>query len=113
MKTFEEEILRDEYTVKEKTNIDEALKLDRKCKLPAYVLAYALGIFGTLVLGIGMCLAMQVIGEGTGLFVGGIILGIIGIIIICINYPLFLKVMKLRKEKYSSAILVLLNKKED
>ena len=113
MKTFEEEKLRDEYTVKEKTNIDEALKLDRKCKLPAYVLAYTLGVFGALLLGIGMCLAMQVIGEGTGLFVGGIILGIIGIIIICINYPLFLKVMNLRKEKYSSAILVLLNNKED
>ena len=89
MKTFEEEKLRDEYTIKEKTNIDEALKLDRKCKLPAYVLAYTLGIFGALVLGIGMCLAMQVIGEGTGLFVGGIILGIIGIIIICINFQLF------------------------
>src|SRR5574344_2615498 len=109
MENFEEEKLRDEYVTKPKTGIDEAKKLDKKAKLPAIIFTYTLGIIGTLVLGIGMCLAIKVIGDGTNLMmVLGIIIGIVGIIMVVINYPLYTKILKSRKEKYATSILVLL-----
>jgi uncharacterized membrane protein YuzA (DUF378 family) len=114
MKNYDEEKLKEEYTPKIKTNLDEAEKLDRKVKLPAQIFTYTFGIIGALILGIGMCLAMKVIGDGTTLaLVFGIIIGIIGIVMVAANYPAYQKILKIRKEKYASTILVLLNKDEN
>lgn len=109
MKNFDEESLREEYSPKKKTGLDDAKALDAKCKLPCYILAYTLGIIGALVLGVGMCLAMGVLGSGTIYTVIGVLIGVIGIAIICANYPIFLAYLKRRKEKFASAILVALN----
>lgn len=114
MKDFESENLREEYTPKKKTNYDEAARLDRKAKLPALIFAYTFGIVGALVLGVGMCLAMNIIGGGGNTaMILGIIIGIVGIAMVGVNYPIYQKIMRSRKEKYSSAILVLLNKEEN
>lgn len=113
MKTITEEKLISEYKIKEKTNIDEALMLDKKCKRPAYIFSYVFGIIGTLVLGVGMCLAMKVIADNNLYMAIGVIVGLIGIIMVSINYPLFNLIMKKRKEKYSSAILLALAKKNN
>ncbi len=114
MKEFEEEKLREEYQIKaKKTNLEEAKRLDRKCKLPVYIFTYTFGILGALILGIGMCLAMNVIGGGTTLMITlGIIIGVIGIAMVSINYPIFTSLLRKRKEKFSSAILLSLNKNE-
>ena len=109
MKNFDEERLREEYSLKKRTGLDDAKALDSKCKLPCYILAYALGIIGALVLGLGMCLAMGVLGSGPLYMAIGIAIGVIGIAIICANYPIFLAYLKRRKEKFASAILVALN----
>lgn len=115
MKEFDAEKLKEEYQVKpKKTNFEEAKKLDRKCKLPVYIFTYTFGIIGALILGIGMCLAMNVIGGGTTLMITlGIIIGLIGIVIVSVNYPLYSIFLRKRKEKYSSAILLELNKSEE
>ncbi|MFA7222158.1 MAG: dihydropteridine reductase [Bacilli bacterium] len=111
MLNVEEEELKDEYTPKKKTNLDVARKLDKKAKLPVYILAYTLGIIGALVLGVGMCLAMKVIGDGSNTsLILGIAIGILGIVLVSINYPIFLKYMRKRKEKYASEIILTLNK---
>ena len=83
--------------------------LDTKCKLPCYILGYALGIIGALALGLGMCLAMGVLGSGALYMAIGIAIGVIGIAIICADYQIFLAYLKRRKEKFASAILVALN----
>lgn len=115
MKEFDEERLREEYTIRpKKTNLERAKKLDRECKLPPLILAYTLGIVGTLILGIGMCLALGTIGGGTPVALGfGIALGVIGIAAIAANYPLYAKLLQRRKEKYASVILVCLNSEEE
>lgn len=60
-----------------------------------------------------MCLAMNVIGGGTTLMITlGIIIGLIGIVIVSVNYPLYSIFLRKRK-KYSSAILLELNKSEE
>ena len=110
MKNFDEERLVAEYAPKKKTGLDEAIRLDRKAKLPALILAYSLGIIGALVLGVGMCLAMEVIGGGTLTMAIGVVIGIIGIVMVGVNYPIYTKVLRLRKEKFASSILLAINK---
>ncbi len=112
MKNYDEETLREEYTPKKRTGLDEARRLDRKAKLPAYIFGYTFGILGALILGVGMCLAMQVIGDGTGMMALGIIVGIIGIVMVSTNYPIYSRILKFRKGKYASSIILALNKKD-
>lgn len=111
MRNIDEEKLLEEYAPKKKTGLDEAKKLDRKAKLPALILAYTFGIIGTLVLGVGMCIAMKVIGDGSaGIIALGIIIGIAGIAMVSANYPIYKVIERNRKEKYASAIILALNK---
>ena len=99
-----------EYSDKEPSKINDLIALDNKVKKPAYIFAYTFGIIASLILGVGMCLAMQVIGDGIGLMILGIVVGVIGIIMVSINYPIFVKILKHRKDKYSEEIIALSNK---
>ncbi len=101
------EKIKEQYSEKQTSKIDELQKLDNKVNLPAIILTYSLGILGSLVLGFGMCIAMKVIFQD--LFVLGIIIGIIGIIMVSINYPLYKKVLNYRRKKYSNQIIEITN----
>ena len=57
--------IRTQYTEKENTQLNELKALDKKVKKPANVFAYTFGTIGSLVLGSGMSLAMNVIEPGT------------------------------------------------
>jgi uncharacterized membrane protein YraQ (UPF0718 family) len=82
--------------------------LDAKAKLPANITAYSLGIISALVFGVGLCLCMKVIGSGTqGSFILGIIVGIVGMVGICVNYPLYKKLLEKGKQKYAYEIVEL------
>ncbi len=96
------EAIRAEYTHVEKTELDELKSLDRKVKLPAEITAYSVGIGGALVLGTGMCLAMKVIGNLMPL---GIAVGVVGIALVSVNYFLYKKILKNRKNKYAKEII--------
>ena len=62
----------------------------------------------TLVLGMGMCLSMQVIGNGGVLMTGaGIVLGVLGIVGVGLNYPIYKKLLQSGKEKYAFEIMQL------
>jgi CheY-like chemotaxis protein len=96
------------YEVTSCPNGEEGLfALNRKVELPAYIFAYGFGIIASLILGLGMCLAMQVIGTGIPLMVLGIVIGIIGIALVSVNYPIFLAIMKARKKKYAEKVISL------
>lgn len=47
---------------KKESKVIALKKLDRKAKLPASIFVYTNGIIMSLILGLGMCLAMNVIG---------------------------------------------------
>ena len=101
------EAIAKEYAPKDDSKVIALKKLDQKAKLPATVFAYSFGIVSSLVAGLGMCLAMQVIGEGTAMFVLGIVIGIIGFSACGINYPVYKKLLKKGKEKYAFEIVEL------
>ncbi len=96
-----------EYAPKDSSKIVALRKLDRKAKLPATIFTFTFGIISSLVLGTGMCLAMQVIGSGTIMMVLGIIIGIIGIIGCAVNYPIYKRILENGKKKYAFEIVEL------
>ena len=84
------------------SKINELKNLNKKVVNPAIIFAYIFGIVGTLILGTGMCLAMEVLGNIMWL---GIVVGVIGIVFVSINYPIYKVILNKRKEKYSSEII--------
>ena len=77
-------------------------------KLPATVFTYAFGILAALVTGVGMCLSMKVIGSGTtAMVVLGVIIGIVGLLGMGVNYPIYKKLLAQGKQKYAFEIMEL------
>lgn len=106
IKTIEK--IRASYTEKEVTKLDELKELDKKVKRPATIFAYLFGSLSSLVLGAGMSLAMKVIGSTLSFGMPlGIGVGLLGILLVSINYPMYKKILGRRKNKYSKRIFEL------
>ena len=102
------EQLANEYAPKDTSKVVALRKLDAKAKLPATIFTYTFGINTALIPGVGMCLSKKVIGSGTTLtFILGIIFGIIGLVGMGINYPLYKKMLENGKQKYAFEIMQL------
>ena len=102
------EAIANEYAPKDTSKVVALRKLDWNAKRSATLFAYGFGIGMALVLGLGMCLSMQVIGEGGVLMTGaGILLGILGIVGVGLNYPIYKKLLRTGKEKYAFEIMQL------
>lgn len=96
--------IRETYAQKETTKFDELKALDKKMKTPALIFAYVFGIVGSLVLGTGMCLAMKIIGNAMAL---GIVIGLIGILMVSVNYFIYKRILSSRRKKYQEKVLSL------
>ena len=84
------EQLANEYAPKKTSKVVALRKLDAKAKLPATVFTYTLGIVSALVFGVGMCLSMNVIGDGsTAMMIVGIAVGILGMAGMGANFPIY------------------------
>ncbi len=102
------EQLANEYAPKDTSKVVALRKLDAKAKLPATVFTYTVGIIAALVTGVGMCLSMNVIGNGTtSTFAMGVVIGIIGLFGMGVNYPIYKKLLKKGKQKYAFEIMEL------
>ena len=106
-KIYAEQIA-NEYAPKDTSKVVALRKLDAKAKLPATVFTYTFGIVAALVTGVGMCLSMNVIGDGTSaMFILGVIVGVAGLLGMGVNYPVFKKLLKKGKQKYAYEIMEL------
>ncbi|MCD2491535.1 dihydropteridine reductase [Lacrimispora sp. NSJ-141] len=102
------EAIANEYAPKDTSKVIALKKLDRKAKSKANIFAYTFGIIMALVFGAGMCLSMKVIGDGSALMMAvGIIVGIIGIIGVSVNYPIYKKLLENGKKQYAFEIMQL------
>lgn len=106
-KTYAEKIA-SEYAPKEARKVVALKKLDRRAKRPADIFAYSFGTVMALLLGVGMCLSMKVIGNGSTVYtVLGVIIGLIGIVGVSVNYPIYKRVREKSMNKYAADILAL------
>ena len=102
--------IRTQYTEKEHTQLDELKALDAKVKSPASVFAYIFGSISALIMGTGMSLVMTDIGEVVGIadpMVPGIFIGVIGMLMAIINYPIYNSILSSRKKMYAAQIMKL------
>ena len=105
--------IRTQYMEKQSTELDALRELDAKVKRPANVFAYVFGSISAVVMGAGMSLVMTDIGAILGIsnaMVPGIVIGVVGMAMALINYPIYKSVLEGRKKKYSAEILALSEK---
>lgn len=106
-KIYAEQIA-NEYAPKDTSKVVALRKLDARAKLPATVFTYSAGILSALIFGVGMCLAMgQIGGKTTVAFVLGIIIGVLGMVGMCVNYPIYKRILENGKKKYAFEIMEL------
>lgn len=105
--------IRTQYTEKEHTALDELKELDAKVKRPANVFAYVFGSISAIIMGSGMSLVMTDIAETVGIqnpMLYGILIGIVGMFMAIVNYPIYKSVLGARRKKYADKIITLSDK---
>lgn len=104
--------IRTQYTEREHTELDTLKQLDKQAKAPANRFAFVFGILGALILGSGMSLIITDISSVLGLaqpMIPGIVVGVIGMLMVSINYPIYKKLLASRRKKYADKIIALSN----
>lgn len=104
--------IRKKYSEPEKTEdkMEELRRLDASVTQKATVVSLILGVFGTLVMGIGMSLAMTEIGEIIGLVSSvsmliGIPVGTVGIVLVSLAYPTYNRIVKRERKRIAPEII--------
>lgn len=102
--------IRTQYTEKESTELDALRALDSKVKRPANVFAYVFGSISAIIMGAGMSLVMTDIGSTVGIadpMLPGIVIGVVGMLMALINYPIYKGILSSRRKKYADKIIAL------
>ena len=103
----EVENIRKKYLPKEEDKMEQLRKLHAIPTQKAQAASLAVGIIGTLIMGTGMSLTMTDIGAALGnlAMVIGIVIGIVGMVLVALAYPLYNRVLKKQREKIAPEIL--------
>lgn len=101
------EEIRKKYLPKEENKMEQLRKLHAVPTQKAQAASLAVGIIGALILGTGMSLAMTEIGAVLGglAMVLGILVGIVGMVLVALAYPIYNRVLKKQREKIAPEIL--------
>lgn len=107
-KEFLVQKIRTQYTEKEHTQLDALKALDKKVKKPANVFVGVWGSISAIVMGSGMSLVMTDIASMVGItepMVSGIVIGVVGLVMAVLTYPIYKKILNSRKKKYADEII--------
>ena len=103
----EVEAIRNKYLPKEEDKMAQLRKLHAIPTQKAQTVSLAVGIIGMLVLGTGMSLCMTDLSGflgGTAMFIG-IPVGIAGMVLVALAYPLYNRILKAERQKIAPEIL--------
>lgn len=105
----EVEEIRKQYLPKEEDKMDALRRLHAVPTQKAQAASLAAGILGVLILGTGMSLCMTKIGAALGRFamVLGILVGIVGIVLTALAYPIYNWVLKKHRARIAPEVLKL------
>lgn len=98
------EAIRRKYLPKEEDKMEQLRQMDKRVSHKGTIISIIIGVIGCLLLGIGMCCTMEWAGRW---FVPGIIIGVIGIVMIALAYPLYERITKKERKKIAPLILKL------
>ena len=94
--------IRSKYIPKEENKMEQLQRLDASVTQKATMYSLVVGIIGALSLGIGMCCCMV---WGGMWFVPGIVIGLIGMVVVGVAYPLYNRVLKKERERIAPEVL--------
>ena len=102
--------IRNKYTAPEETEdkMAQLRRLDASVYSKATTAALVIGIIGALVMGLGMSIVMTDIGAALGTILAmivGVGIGVIGIVLICLAYPMYTRTLKKEREKIAPEII--------
>ena len=106
----EVEEIRKKYLPKEENKMEQLRRLHRSAGEKAQAWSIALGVIGALVLGTGMSLALTDLGKAFGIGDGlamvlGICIGLVGILLVALAYPVYNRVLRKERERIAPEIL--------
>ena len=103
----EVEAIRQKYLPKEEDKMEQLRRLHAIPGQKAQAAALSAGVAGTLIMGTGMSLVMTEIGDllGSLAIVAGITVGIVGIVLAALAYPIYNRVLKKQRQKIALEIL--------
>ena len=96
--------IRRKYLPKEETKLEELMRLDSLVRNSGVTESLCAGIAGCLIFGLGLCLAMEVIGQMIWL---GVILGLVGTVGMLAAFPVYRKFYNKAKAQHTPRILEL------
>jgi len=94
--------IRKKYAPKELDKMEQLRRLDRMVTQKGTIVSLILGILGTLILGVGMCCVML---WSEHWFTLGILVGLFGIAIVVIAYPVYMAITNKERQKIAPEIL--------
>ena len=97
------EKIRSKYITKEETKLEQLRRLDKSVEKPGTTAALIIGIIGTLTFGAGMSCTMM----WQDYMAAGVAVGVVGMAVMTLAYPVYKKITAKRKAKIAPQILEL------
>lgn len=94
--------IRSKYTPKEENKMEQLQRLDASATQKATMYAIIVGVIGALILGAGMSCCMV---WTDALLIPGIVIGVIGMAVLAVAYPLYNRTLKKERERIAPEIL--------
>lgn len=94
--------IRNKYLPEKDDKMENLRKLDQSVYKKATIYSLISGIVGVLVMGIGMCCTM--VWEDK-MFIPGVIIGLLGIILVSLAYPVYNRILKSERKKIAPEII--------
>lgn len=92
--------IREKYVPKEDNKLKELRRLDASVTQKGTIISLIIGIVSALIFGTGMCCCLV-----WGMFIVGVIIGVIGIVGVATAYPAYAHITKKEKERLAPEIL--------
>ena len=100
--------IREKYNppVETEDKMTQLRRLDAKVNSKASTPAIVIGVIGTLIMGFGMSLIMTDLGNDTLTdMIIGIAVGVVGLLLVCLAYPVYNRKLKKEREKAAPEIM--------
>ena len=101
------EAIRKKYLPKEEDKMEQLRRLHAIPTQKAQAASIAIGVLGVLILGTGMSLCMTELGAALGAWamVIGILVGVVGLVMVALAYPLYNAVLRKARRRIAPEIL--------
>ena len=96
--------IRAKYIPMQEDKMEQLRRLDQSATRKGSIVSLVIGVLGCLLLGVGMCCTMVWTQDW---FIPGIVIGLLGILSVCLAYPLYIRITRKERQKLAPQILKL------